>query len=56
MFFILIHQKIYLRRYLSDDEEHLRNMYNIALDLEEGEHLCIDLPPDLGNDVQRLKF
>jgi hypothetical protein len=30
-------------------------MYNIALDLEEesGDNLCIDLPPHLGNGVDR---
>lgn len=39
------------RRDLSDEEEHVRNMYNIALDLEDGDNLCIDLPPALGNDV-----
>ena len=39
---------------MSDEEEHVRNMYNIALDLEEGgDNLCIDLPPHLGNGVDR---
>ena len=28
-------------------------MYNIALDLTDGDNLCIDLPPDLGNDVNK---
>jgi hypothetical protein len=28
-------------------------MYNIALDLEDGDNLCIDLPPSLGNGVER---
>jgi hypothetical protein len=43
------------RRELSDEEEHVRNMYNIALDLEEegGDNLCIDLPPHRGNGVER---
>jgi len=41
------------RRDLSDEEEHVRNMYNMALDLEEGDNLCIDIPPELGNDVNR---
>jgi len=41
------------RRELSDEEEHVRNMYNIALDLTDGDNLCIDLPPDLGNDVNK---
>eukprot|EP00092_Neocalanus_flemingeri_P018569 GFUD01020106.1.p1 GENE.GFUD01020106.1~~GFUD01020106.1.p1 ORF type:complete len:349 (-),score=99.52 GFUD01020106.1:8-1054(-) len=42
------------RRELSDEEEHFRNMYNIALDIgEEDDNLCIDIPPDLGNDVKR---
>lgn len=41
------------RREMSDEEEHTRNMYNIALDLEEGDNLCIDLPPHLGNGVER---
>ena len=35
------------------EEEHVRNMYNIALDLTDGDNLCIDLPPDLGNDVNK---
>ena len=40
------------RRELSDEEEHQRNMYNIALDLPgEEENLCIDIPPDMGNNV-----
>ena len=35
-------------------EEHLRNMYNIALDLgADEENLCIDIPPDVGNDVTK---
>jgi len=41
------------RRDLSDEEEHVRNMYNIALDLEDNTNLCIDLPPELGNDISR---
>jgi hypothetical protein len=41
------------RREVSDEEEHVRNMYNIALDLEDGDNLCIDLPPSLGNGVDR---
>jgi len=41
------------RRDLNDEEEHVRNMYNMAIDLEDGENLCIDLPPELGNDVKR---
>jgi len=41
------------RRDLSDEEEHVRNMYNIALDLEDGSNLCIDLPPELGNNISR---
>jgi len=42
------------RRELSDEEEHLRNMYNIALDLgADEENLCIDIPPDVGNDVTK---
>ena len=28
-------------------------MYNIALDLEDGSNLCIDLPPELGNNISR---
>ena len=40
------------RRELSDEAEHDRNMYNIALDLPgEEENLCIDIPTDMGNDV-----
>jgi len=42
------------RRELSDAEEHVRNMYNIALDLGgDEENLCIDLPPDMGGDVTK---
>jgi len=42
------------RRELSDEEEHVRNMYNIALDIgEEDDNLCIDIPPEMGNDVNR---
>lgn len=42
------------RRELSDEEEHFRNMYNIALDIgEEDDNLCIDIPPEMGNDVNR---
>ena len=42
------------RRELSDEEEHVRNMYNIALDIgEDDDNLCIDLPPEMGNDVNR---
>ena len=42
------------RRELSDEEEHYRNMYNIALDLGEGQdNLCIDIPPDTGSDVTK---
>jgi len=43
------------RRELSDEEEHVRNMYNIALDIgeEEEDNLCIDIPPEIGNDVNR---
>ena len=34
----------------------MRNMYNIAMDLEEGaDNLCIDLPPHLGNGVDRYR-
>ena len=43
----------WVRRLLSDEEEHVRNMYNMALDLENGDNLCIDLPPDLGNGVDK---
>ena len=28
-------------------------MYNMALDLEKGDNLCIDLPPNLGNGVDK---
>ena len=39
------------RRVISDEEEHERNMYNIALDLGgEEDNLCIDLPPEMGTD------
>ena len=42
------------RREMSDEEEHFRNMYNIALDIgEEDDNLCIDIPPEVGNDVNR---
>ena len=42
------------RRELSDEEEHERNMYNIALDLGlEEDNLCIDIPPELGADVTK---
>jgi hypothetical protein len=42
------------RRELSDEEEHFRNMYNIALDIgEDDDNLCIDIPPEMGNDVNR---
>jgi len=42
------------RRELSDEEEHVRNMYNIALDIgDEDDNLCIDIPPDMGNDVNK---
>ena len=42
------------RRELSDEEEHYRNMYNIALDIgEDDDNLCIDIPPEMGNDVNR---
>ena len=42
------------RRELTDDEEHERNAYNIALDLGgEEENLCIDIPPDMGGDVTK---
>ncbi len=44
---------LHYRRDLSDEEEHVRNMYNIALDLEDGSNLCIDLPPELGNNISR---
>jgi histone-lysine N-methyltransferase SETD7 len=44
------------RREMSDEEEHERNMYNIALDIgEEDQNLCIDLPPDLGHDLSRYR-
>merc|ERR1719481_755531 len=39
------------RRELSDQAEHDRNMYNIALDLGQEENLCIDIPTHMGNDV-----
>ena len=40
------------RRELSDQAEHARNMYNIALDLPgEEENLCIDIPTDVGTNV-----
>jgi histone-lysine N-methyltransferase SETD7 len=40
------------RRELSNDAEHERNMYNLALDLPgEEENLCIDIPTDMGNNV-----
>ena len=42
------------RRELSDEEEHVRNMYNIALDIgDEDDNLCIDIPPEMGNDVNK---
>ena len=42
------------RRELTDDEEHERNAYNIALDLGgDEENLCIDIPPDMGGDVTK---
>ena len=42
------------RREISEQSEHERNMYNIALDLPgEEENLCIDLPLDLGGDVEQ---
>jgi hypothetical protein len=41
------------RRELTDRAEHERNMYNIALDLPgEEENLCIDIPTDMGNNVE----
>jgi len=44
------------RRELGDELEHERNMYNIALDIgEEDQNLCIDLPPELGNDVTKYR-
>ena len=43
------------RRELSDEEEHERNMYNIALDLGETDtdNLCIDIPPEMGGDTSK---
>jgi len=42
------------RRELSDEEEHVRNMYNIALDIgDDDDNLCIDIPPEMGNDVNK---
>ena len=42
------------RRELSDEEEHERNMYNIALDLGgEDYNLCIDIPPEMGLDTTK---
>ena len=42
------------RRELTDEEEHERNAYNIALDLGgEEENLCIDIPPDMGGNVSK---
>ena len=42
------------RRELSDEEEHERNMYNIALDLGgEDDNLCIDIPPEMGSDSSK---
>ena len=42
------------RREMSDEEEHVRNMYNIALDIgEEEDNLCINIPPHMGNDVHK---
>ena len=42
------------RRVISDEEEHERNMYNIALDLGgEEDNLCIDLPPEMGKDSRK---
>jgi len=42
------------RRELSDEEEHFRNMYNIALDIgDDDDNLCIDVPPEMGNNVNK---
>jgi len=42
------------RRELTDEEEHVRNMYNIALDIgDDDDNLCIDIPPEMGNDVNK---
>jgi len=41
------------RRVLSAEEEHVRNMYTLAFGLKEADDLCIDVPPELGNDVNR---
>jgi len=48
------------RRELTDELEHERNMYNIALDIEgdqgQVEHnLCIDLPPDIGQGMNHYR-
>merc|ERR1711971_1336962 len=36
------------RMEFTDEEEHVRNMYNIALDTKDSENLCIDIPPRAG--------
>lgn len=37
----------------SDEEEHHRNMYSLSLGLEDEDNYCLDLPPELGNDVNK---
>lgn len=41
------------RKEYSDEEEHHRNMYSLSLGLEEEDNYCLDLPPELGNDVNK---
>jgi len=41
------------RQEYSDVEEHQRNMYSLSLGLDEEDNFCLDLPPELGNDVAK---
>jgi len=41
------------RQEYSDVEEHQRNMYSLSLGLEEEDNFCLDLPPELGNNVAK---
>ena len=40
---------------LSAEESHIRDMYYMELDIELEHELCIDLPFELGNDINRFK-